>query len=71
MLLLPTLGVIPCITDGYIVCADRLWRVNQTDRRRMDQTNKALQAAVVELLVVVAAVEITDKLWRMNQPDRL
>jgi hypothetical protein len=72
MFLLPTLVVIPCITDSYIDCADRLWRMNQTDRLwRIDQTNKVLQAAVVEVLVVVAAVEITDKLWRMNQPDRL
>lgn len=62
MLLLPTLGVIPCITDSYIVCEDRLWKMNQSDRLwRMNQTNKALQAAVVEFLVVVAAVELTEE----------
>jgi hypothetical protein len=71
MLLLPTQGVIPCITDSYIVCEDRLWRINHPDKLRrtnqpdrlwrMNQTNKALQAAVVEVLVVVAAVELTEE----------
>jgi hypothetical protein len=50
ILLLPTLGVIPCTTDSYIVYESRLWKLNQinmalqTDRLwRMNQTNMALQ----------------------------